>query len=417
MKVSEAIILAGGLGTRLRGVISDLPKAMAPVAGRPFISYVIDYLRMQGIEKFIFSLGYKHEVITSYLQEQYSTLQYESVIEEEPLGTGGAILLSTKKATTQNVLITNGDTLFKVDLDNLISKHTSFNAECTLVLKPMGNFSRYGVVDLDEEGKVCSFKEKQFYSEGLINGGCYLLNVDDFLQYSFPEKFSFETNYLEKYYKKKDIYGIVEDAYFIDIGIPEDYERAQEEFASLTFDVSNIDSTWTVFIDRDGVVNEERVGEYVQNWEQFKFNQYALEAFKIFNEVFGRIIIVSNQRGVGKGSMTSDDLTDIHNKMQKSIEEAGGRIDKIYYCTEVSDACFFRKPNPGMAVQAKNDFPFISFNKSIMVGNKPGDMKFGRAAGMFTVFLTTTNPQQPFPHPDIDAKFSSLFEFANTLKP
>lgn len=417
MKISEAIILAGGLGTRLRGVINELPKAMAPVAGRPFISYVIDYLRMQGIEKFIFSLGYQNEVIINYLQQQYSTLQYECVIEEEPLGTGGAILLSTKKATDQNILVTNGDTLYRIDLDNLISKHTSYDAECTLALKPMKNFSRYGVVDLNEEETISSFKEKQFYSEGLINGGCYLLNVNAFLRHSFPEKFSFETDYLEKHYREKNIYGSIEDAYFIDIGIPEDYERAQKEFASQLLDVSKIASSWSIFIDRDGVVNEERVGEYVQNWEQFKFHHGALEAFKVFNEVFGRIIIVSNQRGVGKGLMTNDDLTDIHNKMQKTIEEAGGRIDKIYYCTEVSDACFFRKPNPGMAVQAKKDFSDINFNKSIMVGNKPGDMKFGRVAGMFTAFLTTTNPQQPFPHPDIDARFSSLIEFANTLKP
>ena len=115
MEIKQAIILAGGLGTRLRSVVSDLPKCMAPVAGRPFLFYVINYLRSQGIEKFIFSLGYKHEVIEEYLKDQFSTLQYECSIEEEPLGTGGAIQLACKLATKKNVIIANGDTLFKIN--------------------------------------------------------------------------------------------------------------------------------------------------------------------------------------------------------------------------------------------------------------------------------------------------------------
>src|SRR5258706_6630752 len=117
----EAIILAGGLGTRLRNSVPDLPKCMAPVAGRPFLFYVINYLRSQRIEKFIFSLGYKHEVIEEWLAEQFATLDYQCVIEEEPLGTGGAILLACKKTTQKNVLIANGDTLFKINAERLIS--------------------------------------------------------------------------------------------------------------------------------------------------------------------------------------------------------------------------------------------------------------------------------------------------------
>lgn len=167
--VKEAIILAGGLGTRLREAVPDLPKCMAPVAGKPFLSYVIDHLRIQGIEHFIFSLGYKWEVIEEYLQKEYPTLEYSSVIEDEPLGTGGAIHFAIQKTKSDNVVIANGDTLFKINLDEVASVHEAKDSECTLALKPMQSFDRYGVVETDVDSKIISFKEKQFYPEGLIN--------------------------------------------------------------------------------------------------------------------------------------------------------------------------------------------------------------------------------------------------------
>jgi D-glycero-alpha-D-manno-heptose 1-phosphate guanylyltransferase len=128
----EAIILAGGLGTRLREAVPDLPKCMASVAGKPFLSYVIDHLRMQGIERFIFSLGYKWGVIEEYLQKEYPTLDYTSVIEEEPLGTGGAIHLALQKSFSENIVVANGDTLFKIKLDEVAALHEAQDADCTL---------------------------------------------------------------------------------------------------------------------------------------------------------------------------------------------------------------------------------------------------------------------------------------------
>ena len=181
------------------------------------------------------------------------------------------------------------------------------------------------------------------------------------------------------------------------------------------FDLKSIDKNWTLFLDRDGVINDEILGKSVLNWDQFHFSNNVLKSFPILNDRFGTIVIVSNQRGVSKGLMTEEDLIEIHKKMQLEINEAGGRIDQIYYCTDMDDNCFRRKPNPGMAYDAQTEFPLIDFSRSVMVGNKPGDMKFGRTAGMFTVFITTTNPEQPFPHPDIDFRFTSLYEFAQAL--
>jgi D-glycero-alpha-D-manno-heptose 1-phosphate guanylyltransferase len=194
--IKEAIILAGGLGTRLRSVIADKPKCMAPVAGNPFLYYLINFLQQSGIESFIFSVGYMHEAIEKYLEENYPQLNYKISLENEPLGTGGAIRLACKKTSEQNVFICNGDTLYKIDCYSLSTFHIATKAACTLSLKPMTHFDRYGVVELNEDRSVKTFREKQFYKSGLINGGVYALNVENFLQEDLPEKFSFEKDYL-----------------------------------------------------------------------------------------------------------------------------------------------------------------------------------------------------------------------------
>jgi len=231
MEIKEAIVLAGGLGTRLRPAVPDLPKCMAPVNGRPFLSYIIDYYTGQGIEKFIFALGYKHEVIVGWIKQQYPALNVEYAIEKEPLGTGGAIQLAVEKAREKDLLILNGDTIFKIDLPVLTSFHEDNASACTLALKPMKDFERYGVVEINEEGLITRFKEKKHYQEGLINGGAYLLNVGRFRQQKRPSVFSFEKDYLERCYTFMPMYGCVQEGYFIDIGIPEDFEKAQTDLA------------------------------------------------------------------------------------------------------------------------------------------------------------------------------------------
>jgi D-glycero-alpha-D-manno-heptose 1-phosphate guanylyltransferase len=413
--IKEAIILAGGLGTRLKTVVPDLPKCMAPVAGRPFLFYIINYLRQQGIEKFIFSLGVQHQKIEDYLQSQFPTLNYKSVIESEPLGTGGAVQLAISKASEKNIIIVNGDTLFKADLRKAAQLHIHNMAECTLLLKPMTNFDRYGIVELDANNLVKIFKEKQFYNKGLINGGTYILNISKFLDEEFPQKFSFEKDYLEKYYPERRIYGLIEDVYFIDIGIPEDYNRANAELTKPELNLKKTDKTWTIFIDRDGVINHEKKDDYIRNTKEFTFYDGVKKAIKQLGKKFGKIIVVSNQRGVGKGLMTENDLFLIHEYMKEEIEKTGGRIDHIYYCTSKDEFHPDRKPNPGMAFKAAKDIPGIDLSRSIMIGNKPSDMLFGKNAGMYTVFVATTHPSVPFPHPDIDVRFDSLPDFVKSL--
>jgi D-glycero-D-manno-heptose 1,7-bisphosphate phosphatase len=180
-------------------------------------------------------------------------------------------------------------------------------------------------------------------------------------------------------------------------------------------DLSKIDKTWTLFIDRDGVINHEKKENYILNWQEFRFYDGVTEAMEILSSIFPTIIMVTNQRGVGKGLMTAAELHEIHANMQAVLEEKSGRIDRIYYCTSLDNTAFERKPNPGMALLAKLDYPHIDFTKSIMIGNKLSDMIFGRNAGMFTIYVDTTNPEVPSPHPAIDLRYKDLPEAADAI--
>jgi len=229
--ITEAIILAGGLGTRLQSVVSDVPKCMAPINDIPFISFIVDSLQKQGVDRFIFSLGYKNEIVIDFLEEWYKHLDKIYVIEQEPLGTGGAIKEACKAVWGRHALILNGDTLFSINLKELADIHVKQHAACTIALKPMINFDRYGAVETNTNAIVTAFHEKQFCSKGLINGGIYALHVKKFIEHQLPDKFSFEKEYLEKNIDTNKLYGIAFDDYFIDIGIPEDYARAQKELS------------------------------------------------------------------------------------------------------------------------------------------------------------------------------------------
>ena len=173
-----------------------------------------------------------------------------------------------------------------------------------------------------------------------------------------------------------------------------------------------IDKSWTLFLDRDGVINVRLIDDYVKNINEFEFLPGVLEAFRIFAEKFGRIIIVTNQQGVGTGLMTLQDVDSVHDYMLKEIENQKGRVDKIYVCPQLkSDPDNFRKPSPRMAYMAQHDFPEIDLEKSVMIGDSNSDIEFGKNAGMFTI-LIGDEPVKCKP----DSKFESLLKFAKILK-
>ena len=402
----EAIVLAGGLGTRLRSAVSNLPKCMAPIGDIPFLSYILDWLRDQGVEHLILSVGYLREHIINWVSAQSYPFDIDFAVEETPLGTGGGIREALKYCRGKQVFVVNGDTFFPVDL-----KAFAFDAPITVALKPMKDFDRYGAIEMrfldsafgsarndrntpaNESGsarndrvEIIGFREKGYCSEGLINGGVYALNGLDLS--GFPPKFSFEKEVLEPL--KYKTYGIVQDCYFLDIGIPEDYQRAQTELpeyravkaASKKLMGSDAD---TLLIDRDGTINVRIPGDYVRTWAQFRFVSGILEEFPKWAAKFKRIIVVTNQRGVGRGLMTDRDLADIHSRMLQAIVNAGGRIDAILTCTATDDADPRRKPNPGMYHEARQLFP--EMESSVMLGDSQTDAAFAQNAGIDFILL------------------------------
>lgn len=230
----EVIILAGGLGTRLRSVVSEVPKCMAPIACKPFLWYLLSYLTHYDVHRVILSVGYLHEVIFKWTEEHKSEFPFEFdyAIEEEPMGTGGGIKQAMDKVSDMEAIILNGDTYFDVDLDALLKQHESCNSLLSVALKPMAAFDRYGNVKCSSNHEIQKFEEKRYCETGLINGGIYVLNkVTSFFD-GLPSKFSFETQVLRPNSGKGCIYGFVYEGYFIDIGVPEDYLKANNEFSS-----------------------------------------------------------------------------------------------------------------------------------------------------------------------------------------
>ncbi len=227
----EAIILAGGHGTRLQSVVKDLPKPMAPVNGRPFLAYVMSNLRRHGISRFIMSVGYKHKAIQDYFGDSYKSMPITYVVEKTPLGTGGGIKAALDRARHSPVLVTNGDTFFDVAIDQLLQSHNNSKADVTLGAKYMDDLGRYGSVVFDDAGTVVDFQEKSSNKAGYINGGVYLMNRTVFEPFLLRPPFSFETDYMEAHLEDILIRAVPSNGYFIDIGIPGDYGKAPEGLA------------------------------------------------------------------------------------------------------------------------------------------------------------------------------------------
>lgn len=230
----EAIVLAGGLGTRLRSVVSEVPKPMAPVAGRPFLAYLLDRLVAQRYDHVVLATGYLHTRIEQYFGNCYRSLAVTYSQEEQPMGTGGAIRMALTHCRETSVTVLNGDTLFDISMDELYRQHQGRDAVLTIALRRVEDVSRYGAVAVDADGRIRSFVEKGKVSgSGWINGGIYILDSTLLNGWAVGMPFSFERDVMQAQYGDRAFYAQPSDAYFIDIGVPDDYRRAQRELPAL----------------------------------------------------------------------------------------------------------------------------------------------------------------------------------------
>jgi len=233
--LEEAVILSGGFGTRLRDVVQDLPKPMAPVNGKPFLEYLLRYLRRQHVKRAVLSTGYLHEKIEAHFGDAFDGMELVYVVEKEALGTGGGIRLALESCAAKNVYVLNGDTFFDISLDELCSAHWNEQADATIALRAVNDASRYGTVELKpDSAEIAAFREKDPSRSGpaLINAGVYVLNREQYLNATPGGKaFSIEQDFFAEQLGALRFCGrpFSEEHYFIDIGIPADYQKANDD--------------------------------------------------------------------------------------------------------------------------------------------------------------------------------------------
>lgn len=229
----QAIILAGGLGTRLREVVPDLPKPMAPIRGKPFLAYLLDYLQKAGMTSVVLSIHYAGEIIKNYFKNDFQGLSITYAEEKKLLGTGGAIQYALTYIPHQDepVFVLNGDTFVTLDYKAMLAAHLDSKRLLSICLRHMQESGRYGTVKINDEKRIIAFQEKTENSVGLINAGVYLLDPHIFEKFNLPEQFSFETEFLLPFISTIAPQAFMAQDYFIDIGIPTDYAKANRELA------------------------------------------------------------------------------------------------------------------------------------------------------------------------------------------
>ena len=373
----EAIVLAGGFGTRLAHIVSDVPKPMAPVCGRPFLRYILDDLQRQGIERVVLAVGYKREAICGFFGESYRGMELIYSAEETPLLTGGAIKKALRLCRDNRVFVINGDTYFAVNLREMVG----VSAPVVVAVRHMTDFTRYGTV-MVEKGRIVAFQEKRPCHEGLINGGIYLLDRL-LLEEKAEDKFSFEEDVLEAECGALRIAAYESGGCFIDIGVPEDYVAAQKLMRAF----APVEKA--VFFDRDGTINVDM--HYLHRPEDLRFIDGMPQFIKKWNDWGYRVIVATNQAGIARGIYTEDDMRALHRYMNEQLKEYGAHIDAFYFCPHHPDftgPCRCRKPEPGMLERAVREFD-LDPAQCLLFGDQPWDVEAGRRCGIWSAQVTS----------------------------
>ncbi|MGM9969520.1 MAG: D-glycero-beta-D-manno-heptose 1,7-bisphosphate 7-phosphatase [Anaeroplasma sp.] len=372
----QAIILAGGFGTRLQSVVSNVPKPMAPINNKPFLEYVLNDLNDYGFTKVILAVGYKSNIIYDYFGEQFKNITLVYSYEDSPLGTGGCVKQALSYVDDDFVFILNGDTMFKIDYDDMA------NNNCiSIAVKKMKDFDRYGEIVLKDD-LIISFKEKCYVKQGFINGGVYYLPKNIFNGYNLPERFSIEKDFFEKYIDKLNIKAYKSYDYFIDIGIPNDYEKAKQDFKM----------NKALFLDRDGIINIDY--GHVHKIEDFVLTSNIIDLCKKYQKKNYLIFVITNQAGIGKGLYTTADFNKLTDYMLDLFKSNGIVITKVYYCPhKPEENCECRKPKSKLFFNAITEYN-INPQMSVAIGDKLSDLEAAFNAGIENLFFKKTKYEE-----------------------
>lgn len=380
-RTREAVVLAGGFGTRLAHVVPDVCKPMAPVAGEPFLRRVLDQLDAAGFARVVIADGYRRELIEDYFMGTYRGLEVDYSPEDTPLLTGGAVRRALGMCTQPEVFVLNGDTYLDADFGAMeAALATMSEARCAIAAKRMRGFDRYGTLDVAPDGTINAFREKAPCDDGLINGGTYLIRRD--VLEAEPEVFSLENDWFARVVADGSLVAVEADGGFIDIGVPEDYERAQALFAPGGEYAGEAASLRLAMFDRDGTINVDT--GHLHRMEECELIPSTVEAMRRYTEdPAWRVAVVTNQAGIAKGMYSVEDMRALHRSMAEMLRDEGVEVDAWYFCPHHPDYtgdCGCRKPKPGMLLRAMRDFRADPVG-CVMYGDMPKDRKAAEAAG------------------------------------
>lgn len=398
----KVVIMAGGKGTRITSVASDIPKPMILIDGKPVLEHEIECLRKQGFTDIILTVSHLGNVIMDYFQDGLKFgVHIEYYFEKQPMGNAGA-LFKIKDKLTEDFLLLNADAMFDVDFNRFVDFHKRHNALVTLFTHPNSHPYDSGLIISNEYNQVEKWlakeDERPIYYKNRVNAGLHVISPEVLNQVIDTQKIDLDRQLLKPLAGTKKMYCYDSPEYVKDMGTPERYYAVCEDFKAGRVQSKNLSNKQkAIFLDRDGTINKY-VG-FLREIEQFELLPNTSEAIKKINDSGYLAIVVTNQPVVARGEVTFEQLDQIHNKMETLLGKDGAYLDGIYFCPhhphkgfegeipELKVECECRKPKPGMLLQAAKDFN-IDLSKSWMIGDSDNDILAGENAGCFTARVT-----------------------------
>ena len=399
----KAVILAGGLGTRLKGKTKNIPKPMLKIGGLPILTHQIELLKKCGIKDIILLTHHLSEVIEKHFKNGKNLrVKITYFKEEKPLGTTGGIK-EIKDKLKKDFLLFYGDVMLNMDLARLVRFHQKKKSACTLVLHPNDHPYDSDLVEIDKNQRIIAFHPKPHpknkYFQNLVNAGLYVISPKIFKHIKKGVKADFGKDIFPKIVKKEVLYGYQTAEYLKDVGTPFRLSRVDKDCRSGKIKRLNIKhKRRAIFIDRDGVINKANSDIY--RMRDFKLLPGAAKAIKKINDSEFLTVVITNQPAVAKGFCSIDEVENIHKKMETLLGKKGAKLDKIYFCPHHPDKgfvgenikykvkCNCRKPKIGLVKMAKKEFN-IDLKRSYFVGDSFRDILCGKKAGTTTVGVKT----------------------------
>lgn len=405
----KTVIMAGGKGTRISSVASDIPKPMIKIEGKPVLEHEIECLRDQGFTDLIITVSHLGHIIMDYFGDGSGVspttgkpfgVKIEYYVEKEPLGNAGA-LFRIKEKLTEDFLLLNADAIFDVDFNRFVAFHKSHGGLATLFTHPNSHPYDSGLVFADEKGTVTQWLSKEDirpqYYRNRVNAGLHVLSPGILDVEITTPKIDLDRQLLKPLAGSGNMFCYDSPEYVKDMGTPERYASVCKDFKEGRVKAKNLQNKQkAIFLDRDGTLNKY-VG-FLRDIDTFELLPDVCDAVKKINEFGYLAIVITNQPVIARGEVTKDQLQEIHNKMETLLGQQGAYLDAIYYCPhhphkgyegeipELKIECDCRKPKPGMLLQAAEDFN-IDLGQSWMIGDGENDVLAGKSAGCRTALL------------------------------